>query len=395
MDGGKSNKIQLNMAPPILQDKFILIRNLAIICMIGNLLYFLFPFPAIVWRLSFVLLSLYCVYEDYIRYGFSGIEKAILIFTGLNLIYFFVSYLWSNPSTTTLGNTLYALLAFVMFAFLGKEGILTQKFILVSAILHTVAAIPSPYNAQKSALAKLASGGDEATVNASTIFLMLLPLLFCLRNRVVSLVLFCVCLFFLISGAKRGNILAAVIPAVLYAWMLYKENKRNVFKISVLIIAIAAIALWIKDLVLSDEYLLRRLEQTLEGNTSGRDVIYSTMWDMWYGVGSIVNLLFGYGYNGTFLYSPMHKFAHNDWLEILVDFGLLGALFYAAIFISFARLYFRLDRGYPRLVCIAIVSIWFMKTLYSMGFTDEMLALMSIPFGCLFSEYFTDNRITE
>lgn len=374
----------MNMELSIVQDKFILIRNLAIFCMIGNLLYFLFPFPAIVWRLSFVLLSLYCVYEDYIQYGFSGIEKAILIFTGLNLIYFFVSYLWSNPSTTTLGNTLYALLAFVMFAFLGKEGILTQKFILVSAILLTVAAIPSFYNAQQLALAKLASGGDEATVNASTIFLMLLPLLFCLRNRVVSLVLFCVCLFFLISGAKRGNILAAVIPAVLYAWMLYKENKRNVFKISVLIIAIAAIALWIKDLVLSDEYLLRRLEQTLEGNTSGRDVIYSTMWDMWYGVGSIVNLLFGYGYNGTFLYSPMHKFAHNDWLEILVDFGLLGALFYAAIFISFARLYFRLDRGYPRLVCFAIVSIWFMKTLYSMGFTDEMLALMAIPFGCLY-----------
>lgn len=395
MDGAKSNKIQLNMAPPILQDKFILIRNLAIICMIGNLLYFLFPFPAIVWRLSFVLLSLYCVYEDYIRYGFSGIEKAILIFTGLNLIYFFVSYLWSNPSTTTLGNTLYALLAYVMFAFLGKEGILTHKFILVSAILLTVAAIPSFYNAQQLALAKLVSGGDETTVNASIIFLMLLPMLFCLKKRVVSLVLFCVCLFFLITGAKRGNILAAVIPAILYLWMLFKENKKNLFKISVLIIAVAAIAVWAKDMVLSNDYLLNRYEQTLEGNTSGRDVLYSTMWNMWYDMDSIVNLLFGYGYNGTFLYSPMHKFAHNDWLEILVDFGLLGALFYAAIFISFARLYFRLDRGYPRLVCIAIVSIWFMKTLYSMGFTDEMLALMSIPFGCLFSEYFTDNRITE
>ena len=383
------------MAPPIVQDKFILIRNLAIFCMIGNLLYFLFPFPAIVWRLSFVLLSLYCVYKDYVQYSFSGIEKAILMFTGLNLIYFFVSYLWSNPSTTTLGNTLYALLAFVMFAFLGKKGILTHKFILVSAILLTVAAIPSFYNAQQLALTKIASESDETTVNASTIFLMLLPLLFCLRNRFVSLVLFCVYLFFLISGAKRGNILAAVIPAVLYAWMLYKENKKNVFKISVFIIAIVAVALWVKDLILSNNYLLSRYEQTLEGNTSGRDVIYSIMWNMWSGTDSIVNLLFGFGYNGTFLYSPIHKFAHNDWLEILVDFGLLGALFYAAIFISFARLYFRLDRGYPRLVCIAIVSIWFMKTLYSMGFTDEMLALMSIPFGCLFSEYFTDNRITE
>ena len=372
------------MALPTILDKFILIRNLAIFCMIGNLLYFLFPFPAIIWRLSFVLLSLYCVYKDYVQYSFSGIEKAILMFTGLNLIYFFVSYLWSNPSTTTLGNTLYALLAFVMFAFLGKKGILTHKFILVSAILLTVAAIPSFYNAQQLALTKIASESDETTVNASTIFLMLLPLLFCLRNRFVSLVLFCVYLFFLISGAKRGNILAAVIPAVLYAWMLYKENKKNVFKISVFIIAIVAVALWVKDLILSNNYLLSRYEQTLEGNTSGRDVIYSIMWNMWSGTDSIVNLLFGFGYNGTFLYSPIHKFAHNDWLEILVDFGLLGALFYAAIFISFARLYFRLDRGYPRLVCIAIVSIWFMKTLYSMGFTDQTLVLMAIPFGCLY-----------
>lgn len=372
------------MALSIVQDKFVSIRNLAIFCMIGNLLYFLFPFPAIVWRLSFVLLSLYCVYKDYVQYSFSGIEKAILMFTGLNLIYFFVSYLWSNPSTTTLGNTLYALLAFVMFAFLGKKGILTHKFILVSAILLTVAAIPSFYNAQQLALTKIASESDETTVNASTIFLMLLPLLFCLRNRFVSLVLFCVYLFFLISGAKRGNILAAVIPAVLYAWMLYKENKKNVFKISVFIIAIVAVALWVKDLILSNNYLLSRYEQTLEGNTSGRDVIYSIMWNMWSGTDSIVNLLFGFGYNGTFLYSPIHKFAHNDWLEILVDFGLLGALFYAAIFISFARLYFRLDRGYPRLVCIAIVSIWFMKTLYSMGFTDQTLVLMAIPFGCLY-----------
>lgn len=372
------------MALPTILDKFILIRNLAIFCMIGNLLYFLFPFPAIVWRLSFVLLSLYCVYKDYVQYSFSGIEKAILMFTGLNLIYFFVSYLWSNPSTTTLGNTLYALLAFVMFAFLGKKGILTHKFILVSAILLTVAAIPSFYNAQQLALTKIASESDETTVNASIIFLMLLPMLFCLKKRVVSLVLFCVCLFFLITGAKRGNILAAVIPAILYLWMLFKENKKNLFKISGLIIAVAAIAVWAKDMVLSNDYLLNRYEQTLEGNTSGRDIIYSTMWNMWSGTDNIVNLLFGYGYNGTFLYSPMHKFAHNDWLEILVDFGLLGALFYAAIFISFARLYFRLDRGYPRLVCIAIVSIWFMKTLYSMGFTDQTLALMAIPFGCLY-----------
>lgn len=381
------------MALLIVQNKFILIRNLAVFCMIGNLLYFVFPFPAIVWRLSFVLLSLYCVYKDYVQYSFSGIEKAILMFTGLNLIYFFVSYLWSNPSTTTLGNTLYALLAFVMFAFLGKKGILTHKFILVSAILLTVAAIPSFYNAQQLALTKIASESDETTVNASTIFLMLLPLLFCLRNRVVSLVLFCVCLFFLISGAKRGNILAAAIPSVLYIWMLFRGNKKNIFKIAVMIIVVTTIVIWAKDIILSNEYLLIRYEKTLGGDVSGRDVIYSILWNMWIGTDSVINLLFGYGYNGTFIYSPIHTFAHNDWLEIIVDFGILGFLLYTAIFIAFTKFFFRLNKGYSRTVCFAIVSIWLLKTMYSMGFMEETLALMAIPFGCLYGGYFTEGGV--
>lgn len=383
------------MTQSIIQDRFVLIRNLAIFCMIGNILYFIFPFPAIVWRLFFVLLGVYCSFVNYIRYGLSNVERAILGFIGLNLVYFFVSYLWSNPSTTTLGNTLYALFAFVMFAFFGKKGILSPKFITISAVILTIVAIPSFYYAQQLALAKLLGGGNETTVNASVIFLMLLPSLFCVKKRIVSLILFCICLFFLVVGAKRGNILAAVIPSVLYVWMLFKENRKNVFKIAGLMISVAVIAVWVKDLVLTDEYLLSRIEETVEGNSSGRDVIYSEMWNMWAGTEKIINFLFGYGYNGTLLYSPLHKFAHNDWLEILVDFGLLGAVIYASIFISFAGLYFKLDKGYARTVCIVIVSIWFLKTLYSMGFTDEALAFMSIPFGCLYGGYFKDNNISK
>lgn len=384
------------MTQSIIQDRFVLIRNLAIFCMIGNLLYFIFPFPAIVWRLFFIILGVYCCYVNYLRYGFSNIERLMIAFSGLNLVYFFVSHLWSNPPMTNIGNTLYALFAFVMFAFFGKKGILTPKFILISTVTLTIASIPSFYNAQQIALTQLYGGGDETTVNASVIFLMLLPLLFCVKKRIVSLSLFCVCLFFIIIGAKRGNILAAVIPSVLYIWMLFKENRKNVFKIAVLIISVLLIAVWVKDLILGDEYLLGRIEDTLEGNSSGRDRIYPVMWNMWAGTDKIINFLFGYGYNGTLLYSPLHKFAHSDWLEILVDFGLLGAVIYASIFISFVRLYFKLDKGYARIVCLSIVSIWFMKTLYSTAFLDEKLALMAIPFGCLYEGcFFKDNSISK
>lgn len=370
-------------------NKFLLIRNLAVLCMVGNMLYFLFPFPAIVWRLSFVLLSLWCVCENGLRFGFTRFERAILVFVSMNLIYFFASYLWLTPSTTQIGNTLYALLAFTTFVFLGKIGVLTEKFITTIAILFVIVAVPAFYNAQQIALSKLLSGGEETTTNMSVLFLMLLPFIFLIKNRILSLGVFCICLFFLLEGAKRGNIVAAVIPSMLYVWMLFKENRRSFFKMSLLVIAIMGIFVWAKDLVLGDDYLLQRYEDTLEGNTSGRSVIYATLWNLWANSDSLIRYLLGYGYDGTITYSDIHKYAHNDWLEILVDFGLVGIISYMYIFICIIRYVSikKLDACYYY-AYISIISIWLLKTLYSMAFTDQYLALMSIPFGFLLAIVF-------
>ena len=366
----------------------IFIRNTLLACMIGNLLYFLFPFPPVLWRLSFVGLSLYCGYKNAEKFSFDIVEKSIVSFVFLNLIYFFASYLWFTPSTTQIGNTLYALLAFISFAYLGKSGVLTSKFITLSGILLIVAAIPSFYYAQQLALIKLLTEADDTTVNASVLFLMSLPMVLIIRNRMISLILFCVCLFFLIQGAKRGNIVAAIIPSALYVWMLFKENKKSFFRTLLLIVAIIGIAIWAKDVILADDYLLQRYEDTLEGNSSGRDVIYQTMWNMWYESDNILTIIFGYGFDGTIAFSPRHSRGHNDWLEILIDFGIVGILCYMWIFVSILKVLrnTRSDIVYP--ILLSIFFIWSLKTLYSMGFTDESLALMAIPFGSL---YMKDN----
>ncbi len=366
----------------------IFIRNALLFCMIGNLLYFLFPFPPVLWRLSFVGLSLYCGYKNATKFGFDIVEKSIVSFVFLNLIYFFASYLWLTPSTTQIGNTLYALLAFISFAYLGKSGVLMSKFITLSGILLIVAAIPSFYYAQQLALIKLLTEADDTTVNASVLFLMLLPMVLIIRNRMISLILFCVCLFFLIQGAKRGNIVAAVIPSVLYIWMLFKENRKSFFQILLLIVAIIGIAIWAKDIILANEYLIGRYEKTLEGNSSGRDEIYQTLWNMWYEADNILTIIFGYGFDGTIAFSPRHSRGHNDWLEILIDFGIVGIFCYMRIFLSMLKVLRNMRIDIVRSILLSIFFIWSLKTLYSMGFTDEALALMAIPFGFL---YMKDN----
>lgn len=372
------------MALSIVQDKFVLIRNLAIFCMVGNMLYFIFPFPAIVWRLTFVVLSLWCVYKNILYYGLDKIERSILIFVILNLVYFFVSYIWIEPSTTVLGNTLYALLSFILFSFLGKRGMLTDRFVTIVSVILVIVSIPVFYNAQQMALSK-AFYHDSTTVNSSVLFLMLLPSLFAVKNKMISLFIFCICLFFLIFGAKRGNIVAAVIPSILYVWVLLRESRRSFIKIILLIVVIITISYWLKELVLSNEFLLKRIDSTLEGNSSGRDVIYNSMWDLWYNSNSLINILFGFGYDGTVTYSPTHHYAHNDWLEIIVNFGLLGILCYAWIFITIFKAILKMKLVSSKYILGSIICIWILKTLFSMGYTEESMALMAIPFGFIYS----------
>lgn len=369
----------------------IFIRNTLLICMLGNLLYFIFPFPAIIWRLFFVLLSFYCVYINSKKYGLDKIEKSIFLFIILNLVYFFFSYLWIIPSTTQLGNTLYALLAFIAFSFLGKTGVLTFKYVTISSILIVAAGIPAYYNAQHIALEKLITDADETTINASVIFLMLLPLILVIKNRVISLILFCICMFFIIMGAKRGNIVSSFIPVIIYAGILLKESRKSLFRLLLIAIALVGIATWINNIIQSNEYLLARYEDTVVGETSGRDIIYITMWNLWYEADNLIRIVFGYGYDGTIIHSLMHKRAHNDWLEILVDFGIVGFIFYGLIFVAFFKSFLKMSHPRMRGVLLSIISIWFFKTLFSMGFTSEDLALMSIPFGCLYSECFFDD----
>lgn len=367
-------------------NKFVLLRNMAVLCMLGNVLYFLFPFPAIVWRFSFILLCLYCTFDNGVKFGFSKLEKAILVFVVLNLAYFFISCLWLKPSTYIIGSTLYAMLSFIMFAFLGKMGVLTMKFVTVVSLITVVVSVPYFYHEQQAALSKLSTEIDDVTVNATVLFLTLLPLFFLVRNRFVSFVSFCVCLFFLILGAKRGNIVAAIIPTVLYTGLLFKESKKSLGRVLIFILLVVGVAVWLRNVILADEYLLMRYEDTLEGHSSGRDMIYPVMWNMWAESGDVVKLLFGYGYDGTVTYSYLHKYAHNDWLEVLVDFGIIGIMCYVTMFILFVKFYLAIRQRNMRYAFLSIIFIWFFKSLYSAAYATEMFAFMAIPFGCCYDK---------
>ena len=216
-----------------------------------------------------------------------------------------------------------------------------------------------------------------------------MPFLYFIKRRSLAIGLLFVSLGFVMMAAKRGAILIAVLFTLYYFYQQYIKNSgkyfiKNLFVLIVLIIISTSLIYYF---YISSDYLQLRMERTLEGDSSGRDVIYTYIWNYFISpYNSIWNYLFGFGFAATIKMGGM--FAHNDWLELLAMSGMLGVLIYLFFFSQiyrFSKKDFLLSRD--KQIVTSILIIWFFKTLFSMGYTDIGLIPIIILIAYLLGKY--------
>ena len=262
---------------------------------------------------------------------------------------------------------------------------ITQRSLTVFLLLSVLLGYFYFTHAEYEKILRLKHGGlGEVTINASTIFLVIIPLLFFLKNRLVLIVLMTIIVFFVVSSGKRGNIVSTIIPF----YLLYRTNvkSKRTFGAQVLMLAgyigLVTIAY---QVITNSDYLTRRLNNTIEGDSSGRDVIYKTAFLTWYNAKHLYNFILGYGTDATRYLVGIR--AHNDWLEILVDFGLVGFSFYLFFFIRLIKVTWQ-NKNNPQSfhILLAVFFIWFSKSLYSMGFTENLFSYLSMVIGIVLGQ---------
>lgn len=350
------------------------IRNLTIVLVFGNLVYHLFPFPPILWRLSLVAMSVLCYFSNNKK---SNLEKAIFVFIVIDLFYFLLSLAYTRPSMTTIGDTISGFSTLYIFSYLTRREVVTEKFIITAAIILFVGCLVYYWHYQMSYLERLGKGEDDAvTINASNVFLYLLPMLFYVKRKWLSSGLLILCLFFILKAVKRGNIVAAALPAVLLVIYNFSEVKRNMFNCLVFLAIMFAACIYLKNTIIENDFFMYRIQQTLEGDSSGRDVIYTNAWNAWLD-SSFIHSFVGNGYDSTLSLIGIH--AHNDWLEILVDFGIIGCAIYLIIFIILYSNFIKSRVKLHRYVIVSCGSIWLLKSLISMAYISSFIMIMMIP----------------
>lgn len=193
------------------------------------------------------------------------------------------------------------------------------------------------YLVNYSILIQMVNSGQTALLGTSYILLYPLPLALCLKNKFWKWLCVIIGAIVVMSSMKRGGVLGFAIAMLIYYFVQNLYRHRSKHFVQIIIATIFSVGLLVSafityDNVMNNGHIQKRLNNISRDEGSGRGEVIEYMFN------NIPNiptdkLIFGYGYLGSVKFSPLHLSAHNDFLEVLYDYGLIGLAVYIWFYI--------------------------------------------------------------
>lgn len=354
-------------------------------------------------RLSLVVIlaiSVYYAFYAIRHYNIRPFLKAVIVFLAILEIYgvflmvsgeriTFASMNAVSNYTYLKGLAISILPIFPFYVF-ARKGLLTEKLTKRWVwVLLVVATSYFFYLRNRVLMAQFEMGSDieEITNNAGYLFLALLPFTVFFRNKpLLQYAMMSYCMLFILLGFKRGAIIIGAIVIVICAFDTIKHTKGKIKTKSKLLTGVLiVIGIYLVQYLLNtSDYFNARIDETLEGGSSGRDRIYSALYYHFINHTNFFQLLFGSGALSSIKIAG--NYAHNDWLELLVNQGLLGVLVYAVYWKNAFMEWRRSDKtqSYSLALGTLLLSL-FLESLFSMSY-GNMEFYSTMLFGYCLSQ---------
>lgn len=159
----------------------------------------------------------------------------------------------------------------------------------------------------------------------SYVILLLLPVVLCTSNSKVKIISILITGLIIITSFKRGGLMAFIFGFAFYLRISFKRANKNGFWswLSFLLIIVALVFVLVRYDSLAGNIMSERLLDQEGDYSSGRLELYQITMQM-IANASVKGLVLGHGYNAVLNNSYLQLAAHNDFLEILYDYGLFG-----------------------------------------------------------------------
>ena len=275
-----------------------------------------------------------------------------------------------------------SILPIYAFYYFSIKGYLTAERLRWWAVVFCISCVISYYIYMQQAMERILARGssaDEITNNAGYLFLSLIPIWVLFRKKpLLQYAGLAFCMAFILMGMKRGAILIGGVVVLYLIWQIIRNARGKQRFIVILLTAVLAIAgvYFVIDMMSSSDYFIQRIEDTKAGNSSARDDLYSFFWTYFTERAELLHYLFGRGANGTL--EVYYGYAHNDWLEIAINQGLLGIIIYLIYWINFYKTWRQSTNIDAKTILALVGIIYFAKTLFSMSYEDMTYVCTSV-----------------
>ena len=245
-------------------------------------------------------------------------------------------------------------------------------------------------------LFRITIGADEMdefrTNNRGYLFVHIFPFVFLFRKHpYIQYALIFIFLLGALLSIKRGAILVTCLATFFFLWNQLKNvsvRKKGFAIIAILVIVVYGTQ-FVERMYENSIVVQHRFDKTMDGNVSGRDVIANNLWEI-YSRSDIFHIFFGFGADGTLEYG---NYAHNDWLEMLFDQGLLGLTVYFAFWFIFFSLW-REEKRKKTDIAFFLGLIFvcsFPKTLFSMWYSMTNM-FVTMPLGYCIAQIYGGHK---
>lgn len=280
--------------------------------------------------------------------------------------------LWLIPSLLSV---------FPVYVFTCRGQIDDKKMMILFAIFFVISiyAFYGGLEKQMQYAALMNTEQDEFTVTSVYSFLSLLPLVVLFKEKkILQFILLGVMLVYFVMSAKRGAMILGGITTIFLVLSMFRngslEKKIGVFFITVFFIG--CIYFFVMHQMESSPYFTSKMERTLHGYSSGRDEYARTILEYFLNSTTTRQFLLGIGAQGTL--SVNISFAHNDWLAILLEQGLVGVVIFFLYWMAFVFTWIKSKVNYDAFVVIGLLLIiGFGKSIFSMYYLPISAEMMT------------------
>lgn len=187
----------------------------------------------------------------------------------------------------------------------------------------------------------IANDREFGMTSYSYYLLSFLPAILLIKRKGIRAGLLIICSLFVLISLKRGPILALPIIMLVYWYSKAKVGLSRIKAFRAILIVVFAYLAILSINYFTKGFLLDRFSNQQLSSASGRDQMWSIIWSQIQSR-DLLTLLYGMGSGASV--KLLGTGVHNEWLEFLFTFGIIGVILYFVLFVSLLKRYSRLIR---------------------------------------------------